>query len=144
MQRIHRHREQGNAIVEMALMLPVLVILTLGLTEYGMAAYNKVQLDTAVHAALNYATQNSTDTSGIASAAQQAAAPFTTGASVSTSTYCQCNDGSSISCTGTCTSGNVRKYMQVSVSQYYTPPVTSSLFYSPPSLLTNTASTRVQ
>lgn len=121
-----RHSERGNSAIELALIMPLLTVIFLAIAQYGTALYDLASLDGAARAAMAYAIKNSSDIAGITTVAQSAGGDFTNNATVNTSQYCQCSDGSSVSCSGYCYEDAVRKYMQISITANYTPPLNLS------------------
>ncbi len=105
--------EAGQALVEVALTLPLLLILLLGSVELGRMEYAGIELTNAARAGVQYGAQGpfySGDTPGITTAAQNEANDIyslnTTGFTVSSSLANSCSDGSTLSgtppaCTGT-------------------------------------------
>lgn len=68
--RAHRLDEQGSALVELALSLPVLCLILLGAAEFARVAYASIEVTNAAHAAAIYAASRTgaasdyTNTSG--------------------------------------------------------------------------------
>ncbi|MBM4276096.1 MAG: hypothetical protein FJ134_16820 [Deltaproteobacteria bacterium] len=56
--------QQGGVCLEMALVLPLLLILVFGLADFGHAWYMKQELTTAAREGARYATRYQTDASG--------------------------------------------------------------------------------
>lgn len=52
---MRRQLQSGAAMVELALLLPLLVLLLLGTANFGLIMYNYTKVDKAVHAAARYA-----------------------------------------------------------------------------------------
>ena len=68
-----RRNELGNALVETALTAPVLLLMLLGMVEFGRVAYIAIQASNAARAAVSYGSQNqvtASDTSGMQAVAQ--------------------------------------------------------------------------
>ena len=68
-----RKNEFGGAIVETALTAPVLVLMLLGMVEFGRVAYIAIQASNAARAAVSYGSQNAitaVDTGGMTAVAQ--------------------------------------------------------------------------
>jgi Flp pilus assembly protein TadG len=53
---MRRKRQAGAAIVELALLLPLLVLLLLGTVHFGLAMFYYTRVDKAVHDAARYAS----------------------------------------------------------------------------------------
>lgn len=70
--------QSGQALIELAVSLPLFVLLLLGAAEFGRLAYIAIELTDAAKAAAQYGSQNPvfmTDTNGMLLVAQQSA-PF--------------------------------------------------------------------
>lgn len=119
-----RSREEGSSLVELALVAPFLLLLLLGVVDFGRAYYLATEVAGAAHAAAEYAVQSPTDTAGIMAAATDDA-PDVPNLTVGTPTYgCECSDGTSYSAncstTPTCTNNYVNR-VKVTVSATYSP-----------------------
>ncbi len=118
--------EQGNSLVEVALLVPVMIAILTGAVDFGRAYYLANEVAGAAQAGAVYGSQNITDTAGMASAAKLDA-PDVSSISASGSWGCECSDGSSASasCTTTPTScsANVVYYAKVTASASYKPVV---------------------
>ncbi len=141
--RLLRDR-RGVAAVEATMVISlVLVPLCLGVAAYGMVLADTARLDRALQAALFYIWSNPTGftTSGVQTAAASGydntsyanASPALT---VTATSACYCVSslaikGSSVSCTGTCTSGTVGTYVTVTASATFTLPVVVQSLTSP-------------
>jgi len=141
--RFHLLRNEGGAsLVELAMLLPLFVLLLALAIDLGRASYLVEEIQGAALAAVAYGAQNPTDTTGMSNAATDDA-PNVPSLSVGTPTYgCECatdTTGStySASCatTPTCTSSNVVYRVNVTVTATYTtlfpwPKVPSSMSFS--------------
>jgi Flp pilus assembly protein TadG len=117
--------ERGASLVELALMLPLFILLLAGAVDFGRAYYLAIEVAGAAHAAVAYGSQNPTDTAGMKTAAQDDA-PNVPNLSVTTPTYgCECSDGTgySASCTTgpSCTNNNEVYRVNVTVTGTFTP-----------------------
>lgn len=116
--------ERGASLVELAVILPLFLLLLAGAVDFGRAYFLAVEIAGAARAGAEYGAQNPTDTAGITKAVQ-VDAPDVAGLSVGTPSYgCECSDGTSFSssCAAkpTCTY-NVVYRVTVTVSATYTP-----------------------
>jgi Flp pilus assembly protein TadG len=112
-----RAQERGAALVELAVALPMLVLLMLGTADFARIFYMTMTLSEAARAGAQYGAQSVTksrDTAGMRTAATNAvAADNLSGFSVTATTACVCwNDAGSTSqapspntCAGTCAGG---------------------------------------
>ena len=114
---------EGSSFVEIALLLPFLLLLFVGAVDLGRLYFMCVEITGAAQAGALYGVQNPGDTSGMQSAASAGASSLS--GITTTATYgCECSDGSSrsASCgtTPTCTYNYVN-YVDVASSVQYSP-----------------------
>ena len=76
-------RERGQAIVEVGLLLPVLLMCTLGVLDFGRALNAWVVMQNAAREGAFFAAKNPTDTADVQNVVLTEAAPLLTGAQVS-------------------------------------------------------------
>jgi Flp pilus assembly protein TadG len=125
--RIFRLREDhGSNIIELALLLPVLLLLLAGAVDFGRGWYVAIEVNSAAHAGALYGSQNPTDISGMTKAAQLDV-PDMPGMTVNATYACECYDGTPASC-GTepdsCSDdGNFVYAVTVNTTATYTPIV---------------------
>lgn len=133
----------GNSVVEFALIAPVLLGLAAGATDIGMQTYAAISVDGAARSGMQMLATNPGDTAGAESAALAATSLDPAKLTVNVTQSCQCSDGTSLSCSGTCATGDVERSYLVQVSTTYT-----RLFPMPglenPVTLTGRAQIRVQ
>jgi Flp pilus assembly protein TadG len=118
-----RSGEEGSALVEFGLSLPVLAIMLLGAAEFARLAYASIEVANGAHAAVMYAASSqaaSSDTGGITNAANSDASNLTGGITVSgVTTTCACADTTytptSCSDNSTCVSNNTSMVTSVTV-----------------------------
>lgn len=93
---------RGSNLIELALVLPIFLILIFGSVDFGRAYYQAIEVESAAHAGAVYGLQNPQDTDGMQSAALVGASNVSD--LTATATYgCECSDGTSdvTSCTYT-------------------------------------------
>lgn len=87
----------GQSLVEIALVAPLLLLLLIGAVEIGRAAYYSIATVNAARAAVQYGAQNhatAADNTGIKQAALNDAPPnMLSPDNVTISSYCECPDG---------------------------------------------------
>lgn len=125
--RFHRslRSEQGMSLVEMSLVVPVLLLILIGIVDFGRAYYLYNEVVGAAHAGAIYGSQFPTDTTGMQTAVTNNA-PDVSGLQATATYGCECYDGSdaSASCASppSCTTNEVY-YVHVTASATYTPLV---------------------
>lgn len=112
-----RRNESGNAVVEFALIAPILMVMILGLVDAGRAIGANVRLGNGVTAGLRYALADSYATTEISSAAMAGSRYADGEATISVTRFCECPDGTSVDCSGTCTAGFKRIFVQVDMTR---------------------------
>jgi len=99
--KTQRQNEQGSALVELALSLPMLSLMLLGAAEFARIAYAAIEVTNAAHSAAVYAASSQqalADTPGITNAATGDSPNLAGGNAISVSTpittSCTCSDTS--------------------------------------------------
>jgi Flp pilus assembly protein TadG len=124
--------DNGQALVEVALVLPILLALVLGAAEFGRLWYMGIEVSDAAHAGAAYGAQNhatASDNSGkIAAAANDqlnvpgataAATHFCSSSAEASTSSCPCSltdTDAAGACPNTCSGGNTFEYVQVGTS----------------------------
>jgi len=122
-----RASERGNALIEAALLLPLLVCLLLGAADFGRLFYKAMAVTYAARAGVQYGAQSvskSSDISGMQGASSGAASDIT-GFSPGTPTkMCTCWNGSAESAPTVCSTlvcgSTVRIYVTVTGTARFT------------------------
>jgi Flp pilus assembly protein TadG len=108
-QRLWR-TEDGVSAIEFALIGGALSLLLLGVFDFGMAYWQKVQVGDAARAGADYAERNSYDSTRIQNAVANATTLSGVQATPAPSQFCGCPDVgsgiSSVSCSATCSDGS--------------------------------------
>jgi Flp pilus assembly protein TadG len=133
-----RHSDAGSALIELALSLPILVLLLLGAFEFGRFAYLGIELTNAAKAAAQYGAQNSAtaaDVTGMQLVASQDAPEVTSQCTNFTmpppTTSCACVVGGSsagTACGSTCAGGYIVETLDITTSADCAPVIYPSGF----------------
>src|SRR5579871_1490431 len=111
-----RHHEGGQALVETALVFPILITLLIGTAELARVVYAAIEVSNAARAGAQYGAQSgftASDTTGIATAAASDAANLT-GLTTTSSYSCVCSDGTASTCQPTdCTNSRIEQTLTV-------------------------------
>ena len=143
-----RRSERGAAIIEMAVLSPLLLVLVFGVGDFGRVMYHAITLTNAARAGAAYGSQSnghSTDSAGITLAAQEEAQNLGT-ITVTTQQICECTGGTVTACsTASCSGyGAPMSFVEVTTSDTFV-PLTGSFPGIPAStLITRVAKVRVQ
>ena len=133
----------GGAAIEMAAMLPFLLVLLAGLFDFGSSVMNAMALQSAARVGAQYALTQPADRAGIAAVIQAATRLDASTLTITSSNFCECPDGTSVACTGSCGANvTLRTFVTIQVTQ----PFTSILPYPAfirPTQLSGTAVLRV-
>lgn len=100
---------------------PVMVLILLGVVDFSMAAFHRMELESAARSGAQFALLNPTDTTLIQSTVITSSSLNDTDLSVTITEFCECSDGSTVSCSIGCASGNMREYMNIIASYDYVP-----------------------
>lgn len=137
--RRFRRCRLGTAAVEFALITPVLLIIIMGLVDFGLAMFKKMELTGAVRSGAQLAMMDSSNTTVIKDAVVDASGNSITSSDVSTTSFCECADESTVVCGETCGDGSSnRTFMTITASQSF-----SGLFLTSAISITGTITVRV-
>ncbi|HUB77366.1 MAG TPA: TadE/TadG family type IV pilus assembly protein [Bryobacteraceae bacterium] len=117
-------RQRGIATVEFAIITPLLLLLIAAVVDYSLLMRAAIAVGDAARAGAEFGSisvSNASNTSGMQTAALNAA-PDIPGLAASAAKVCSCSNGSTVNCSGgSCPSGPVRTYVQVTVSTTMSP-----------------------
>lgn len=94
-----RSRQRGQALLELGLLLPLLLLLAVGIIEIGRLAYFAIEVSNAARAGAQFGTQSlatASDTTDITTAAQNDAPDIGTNLTVTPVASCGCTASSAI------------------------------------------------
>lgn len=108
--------DAGSALAEIAVVLPMLVLLLIGLVEVGRFGSYIIMTGNAARAGVQYGAQNTitaNDTAGMKSSAKNDA-QNDAGLTANALTFCQCADGTGSTCLATdCASSHRLVFVEV-------------------------------
>lgn len=114
----------GNASIELAFLASPLVLMLIGVADYGMATYRKMQVQHAAQAGAEYAIKNGFSSAAISTAVTGATAYSDITANPAPAQSCGCASGTTINsaaCGSTCPTGAAAgSYVTVSAQATYT------------------------
>src|SRR5437867_1351506 len=110
--------EEGQAIVELGVLLPLLALMLLGTIDFARVFYTAMTVTHAARAGVQYGAQSndaSQDTAGMEQAARDAAQDLDSNSlTVTAESYCQCANKTKVDCvTGVCPEGSPPIYITV-------------------------------
>lgn len=98
-------KRKGNAAIEAALIFPFLLIILMGIFDFGKVIVARNTLNSVISAGLLYAFEKNSNPSAVETAMKQSTemTPLT----VASSQFCQCLNGIIISCSSMCSPGEI-------------------------------------
>jgi len=133
----------GSAAVSTAIVAPMLLLVIANVVDVGRATYDATSLAGAVRAGTQYALRTPNDTAGT-KAAVSAASTLSGDAIVPDAVqFCECPDGTSKSCTGSCGADPLRRFVRVTATHSFS-RIMPTLSVVIPSTLTAEAVVRIQ
>ncbi len=117
--------DAGNVMLEFALALPVLSLMLVGMIDLSRYALQRSALLEGARQGAQYgamAYSGATASSSTQSAYINATAQNATGLANVTATnafFCECVSGTAVSCSSTCGTGTLKRYVTVSVSERF-------------------------
>lgn len=118
---------RGFAIIEFALITPLMLLLVAAVVDFTLLMRAAIAVGDAARAGAQFGSLSTTNASNISGmqAAALNAAPDIPNLTASAAKVCQCSNGTTVNCSGgTCPSGPVRTYVQVTVKTSV-PPIFS-------------------
>ena len=115
--------QRGSAAVELALYLPIALVLFAGLFQYGSSIFASLRLESAARAGAQYAMVDANNATNIQNTVLSAIGGDTADVQVTATTYCQCPGSSTqTDCTtGSCSGGAaLRQYVSIAASRPFT------------------------
>ena len=113
---------RGSVAIEFALLVPVLLLMLLGAVDFGMVINEKMKLQSAARAGVQFAVQNSTNAQNdaairlaVTNASGLDPADFT----IDPQVFCECAEGAVVACDGTCAIGAPRRAVTVTVRENF-------------------------
>jgi len=135
--------DEGSQLVELALVVPLLLLIFTGAVDYGRAYFVSMEVSSAAEAGALYGLQNPTDTAGMKTAAALDS-PDLPGLTSTASYGTECSDGTSPTpnpgTPPTC-AVNVVRYVEVDTTATYKPIIP---YPGMPSQFTLTGKTRMR
>jgi Flp pilus assembly protein TadG len=116
--------ESGQALVELALTIPILTLLLLGAAELARVAYAAIEISNAAEAAVQFATENPStmnNTGAITLAAQADAYNLRGVTATPTAWHHTCSDGSTPDSNYNCLTGNALTAVTIETSVVFDP-----------------------
>ena len=115
----------GNMIIEFALALPILMLLTVGLLDLGTYGLQKSAMLQGARAGAQYGILDYSDPAKVNTTAQNASG--LSGVAASTAWFCECVSGTTVTCTTTCSGGaTLKRYVTVSMTKSFDSVLTAT------------------
>jgi Flp pilus assembly protein TadG len=128
--RVATRDDVGQALIELALALPIYILLLLGSAEFALLAYASIEVSNAARAGVAYGAQSAAtaaDIAGMETAATNDGSNVA-GLSATASQFCSCSSAAAtqVACATaptTCASSRVLNYVQVNTTAAVSPPI---------------------
>jgi hypothetical protein len=121
LQRFSRLRagEAGSAIVELAVAIPILLLLAIGVGEYARLYFTQITVANAARSGAEYGVKTNGNVDSMTYGARIEAGKDSVGMVITAGTFCNCPDGNAADCvTGDCGSYGVpRAFDSVAVKK---------------------------
>lgn len=134
--------ERGAALVELALAVPMLIIVLIGIADFARVFYHAAGLTNAARAGAQYGAQSVVWSAASTQAAAESASPTTQPYTVSTpARTCGCMDDAganfaAVACSASCASGrHMAVFVTVSASKTFSSVMTFGTFPPPVNLV---------
>lgn len=119
-----RRSTSGQALIELAVTMPLLVLLLVGAAELARVAYAAIETSNAARAGVQYGAQNhvtASDFAGMQLAATNDG-PNVHGLAANASNFCICANGEASTCaTGDCAGSRILEYVTVNTTSTFDP-----------------------
>jgi Flp pilus assembly protein TadG len=115
--------KSGVSTLEFGLLVPILIMFIVGGADYGLAMFKQLEMRSAARAGAQHAIlSRSHDSTNIQSIVENATNLTSTDITVTSTAFCQCVDGSTVTCGASCDDGSAnREFVTVTVAHTYVP-----------------------
>ncbi len=119
--------DAGQALVELALTMPILLLILVGAAELSRVAYAAIEVANAAKAGVQYASYsraNAVNTAGIQAAAVNESPDITLTTTPSVGYACSCSNGTATTCSSgltTCSTSSVEQTVTVTTQTDFDP-----------------------
>ncbi len=115
-------RQNGSSSVEMAAILPILVVISLGAVDLGRLFYDAISVANAARSGVSYGSLNKQRSKNLTKMQQFGVADATNvqgEVTIIATRFCECTDGSSVDCNESCDEGSKSTYVRVRATKTY-------------------------
>ena len=124
----------GSVAVSTAIIAPILIQVIAGVVDIGRATYDATSLSGAVRAGAQYALRTPNDIAGTKAAVSAASTLSGDKIVPDAAQFCECPDGTSKSCSDSCGTEILRKFVRVTASHSFSRIMPSSSIVIPSTL----------
>jgi Flp pilus assembly protein TadG len=122
-----RTGNRGTFAIEHALVMPFLLLLLSGAIDLGYALNQSSSLSGAARVGAQYAMRFPSDADGIKDVVTKAVSYDPASLTVTSKLTCECEDGTAVACTDTCSGAAPFTYVTVNVSKTYASPLPTAM-----------------
>lgn len=115
--------KNGVSTLEFGLLVPILITFIVGGADYGLAMFTQLEMRSAARAGAQHAIlSRSHDSTNIQSIVENATNLTSADITVTSTAFCLCADGSTVTCGDPCDDGSAnRQFVTVTVDHTYAP-----------------------
>lgn len=122
-----RQDKRGTFAVEHALVMPFLLLLLSGAIDLGYALNQSSSLSSAARAGAQYAMRFPSDTDGIKDVVTKSVSYDPATLTITSTLTCECEGGTVVACTDTCSGTAPFAYVTVNVAKTYSSPLPTAM-----------------
>lgn len=122
-----RTGKRGTFAIEHALVMPFLLLLLSGAIDLGYALTQSSSLSGAARAGAQFAMRFPSDSDGIKDVVTKALNYDPATLTVTSNLACECENGTTVACTDTCSGAAPLAYVTVNVSKTYSSPLPTAM-----------------
>lgn len=122
-----RTGKRGTFAIEHALVMPFLLLLLSGAIDLGYALTQSSSLSGAARAGAQFAMRFPSDSDGIKDVVTKALDYDPATLTVTSNLACECENGTTVACTDTCSGAAPLAYVTVNVSKTYSSPLPTAM-----------------
>ena len=113
--------QSGMSSIEMAVVTPLVLLMLIGVIDFGRVYYTAITVENAARAGVSYGAVDPSNADHLAKIVQMAEneAQNISPVIAVADKFCECKDGSAVDCEDTCDDGTMRVFVRVNVEKTF-------------------------